>query len=57
MSDIRELSFSAAVQEALAQAMEADERVFLMGEDIGVYGGLTRDTPDLEVSAGLSRRF
>ena len=25
--------------------------------DIGVYGGLTRDTPDLEVSAGLSRRF
>ena len=25
--------------------------------DVGVYGGLTRDTPDLEVSAGLSRRF
>ena len=28
-----------AIREALAQAMEADERVFLMGEDIGVYGG------------------
>ena len=25
--------------------------------DVGVYGGLTQDTPDLEVSAGLSRRF
>lgn len=25
--------------------------------DAGVYGGLTRDTPDLEVTAGLSRRF
>lgn len=25
--------------------------------DVGIYGGLTRDTPDLEVSAGLSRRF
>ncbi|WP_293401475.1 transporter [Phenylobacterium sp.] len=25
--------------------------------DVGVYGGLTRDTPDLEVLVGLSRRF
>jgi len=25
--------------------------------DAGVYGGLTRDTPDLEVLVGLSRRF
>jgi pyruvate dehydrogenase E1 component beta subunit len=33
---MRELSYAQAVQEALAQAMEADERVFLMGEDIGV---------------------
>ena len=32
----RELSYAEAVREALAQAMEADERVFLMGEDIGV---------------------
>ena len=47
MSDIRELSFSAAVQEALAQAMEADERVFLMGEDIGVYGGAFQVTVHL----------
>lgn len=25
--------------------------------DIGVYGGLTRDTPDLEIGAGIARRF
>jgi acetoin:2,6-dichlorophenolindophenol oxidoreductase subunit beta len=43
----RELSYAEAVREALAQAMEADERVFLMGEDIGVYGGAFQVTGDL----------
>lgn len=48
MSDgIRELSYAQAIQEALAQAMEADPRVFLMGEDIGVYGGAFQVTGDL----------
>ena len=28
-----------AISEALFEEMEADDRVFLMGEDIGVYGG------------------
>ena len=36
---MRELSYAQAIQEGLAQAMEADPRVFIMGEDIGVYGG------------------
>ena len=36
---VRELSYAQAIQEAMAIAMEMDERVFLMGEDIGVYGG------------------
>jgi len=35
----RELSYAQAIQEALAIAMDADPRVFLMGEDIGLYGG------------------
>jgi pyruvate dehydrogenase E1 component beta subunit len=35
----RELTYAQAVREALRQAMLADERVFLLGEDIGVYGG------------------
>ncbi|KJF70851.1 alpha-ketoacid dehydrogenase subunit beta [Agrobacterium arsenijevicii] len=44
---VRELSYSQAIQEAMAIAMEADERVFLMGEDIGVYGGAFQVTGDL----------
>src|SRR3954452_17504401 len=43
----RELSYAQAIQEALAQAMDADPRVFLMGEDIGVYGGAFQVTGDL----------
>jgi pyruvate dehydrogenase E1 component beta subunit len=43
----RDLSFAQAIQEAMAIAMDADERVFLMGEDIGVYGGAFQVTGDL----------
>jgi pyruvate/2-oxoglutarate/acetoin dehydrogenase E1 component len=39
MSEVREISYSEAIREALSQEMRRDERVFLMGEDIGVYGG------------------
>jgi pyruvate dehydrogenase E1 component beta subunit len=55
MSGDRELTFAQAVQEALAQAMEADERVFLMGEDIGVYGGAFQVTGDLVHRFGEDR--
>ncbi len=51
----RELSFAQAIQEALAQAMEADPRVFLMGEDIGVYGGAFQVTGDLVQRFGEDR--
>lgn len=44
---VRELSYAQAIQEAMAIAMEEDERVFLMGEDIGVYGGAFQVTGDL----------
>jgi pyruvate dehydrogenase E1 component beta subunit len=50
-SPVRELSFAQAAREAMAIAMEADDRVFLMGEDIGVYGGA------FQVTGDLSRRF
>ncbi|MGZ2461734.1 alpha-ketoacid dehydrogenase subunit beta [Rhizobium anhuiense] len=46
-TSVRELSYSQAIQEAMAIAMEADERVILMGEDIGVYGGAFQVTGDL----------
>ncbi|QRI63841.1 alpha-ketoacid dehydrogenase subunit beta [Shinella sp. PSBB067] len=51
----RELSYSQAIQEAMALAMEADERVILMGEDIGVYGGAFQVTGDLIERFGPDR--
>jgi len=36
---VREITYKQALQEALREEMRRDERVFLMGEDIGVYGG------------------
>jgi len=47
----REITYVEAVREALTQAMQADERVFLIGEDIGVYGGA------FGVSAGMHAQF
>ena len=35
----RELTYLEAVREALIQEMRRDPAVFLLGEDIGVYGG------------------
>ncbi len=52
---MRELSFAQAIQEAIAQAMEADPRVFIMGEDIGVYGGAFQVTGDLIERFGPDR--
>lgn len=35
----KEISYQEAIREALREEMERDERVFLMGEDIGKHGG------------------
>lgn len=47
----RILSFSEAINEALAEEMRRDEAVFLMGEDVGLFGGV------FGVSAGLYAEF
>ncbi len=52
---LRELSYAQAIQEAMAIAMDMDERVFLMGEDIGVYGGAFQVTGDLVERYGADR--
>ncbi len=39
MSGVRRITYRDAVREALREAMHKDERVFLMGEDVGRYGG------------------
>ncbi|MBF9231915.1 alpha-ketoacid dehydrogenase subunit beta [Microvirga alba] len=54
-ANVRELSYAQAIQEAMAIAMEADERVFLMGEDIGIYGGAFQVTGDLVHRFGEDR--
>lgn len=51
----RELTYAQAIQEALALAMDADPRVFLMGEDIGLYGGAFQVTGDLVTRYGEDR--
>jgi acetoin:2,6-dichlorophenolindophenol oxidoreductase subunit beta len=51
----RELSYAEAIREALAQAMQADERVFLFGEDVGVYGGAFGVSGDLFHKFGPER--
>lgn len=38
-TDMREISYSQALVEAMREEMLRDEKVFLMGEDIGLYGG------------------
>ncbi|HEY1325701.1 MAG TPA: alpha-ketoacid dehydrogenase subunit beta [Casimicrobiaceae bacterium] len=52
---VRELSYAEAIREALAQAMEADPRVFLFGEDVGVYGGAFGVSGDLVHRFGKER--
>ena len=36
---VREITYRDAVREAIREALLADPRVFLMGEDVGRYGG------------------
>ena len=48
---MRELTYAQALNEALKQCMQEDERVILLGEDVGVYGGI------FQVSAGLLGEF
>ena len=50
-----EMSYSDAVRLALAEEMRRDERVVLMGEDIGVYGGAFGVTHGLIEEFGAGR--
>jgi 2-oxoisovalerate dehydrogenase E1 component beta subunit len=50
-TDAGEATYLIAIAEALWEEMERDERVFLLGEDIGVYGGA------FKVTEGFFERF
>jgi len=51
----RELSYAEAIREAMDIALSSDDRVVLMGEDIGVYGGAFQVTGDLVHKYGEDR--
>ena len=38
-TNMRQISSAEAIQEALREEMQRDESVFIMGEDVGLYGG------------------
>jgi 2-oxoisovalerate dehydrogenase E1 component len=51
----RELGFAEALKEALAQEMERDPRVFVLGEDVGKIGGIFAATRGLIEKFGPER--
>lgn len=51
MGEVREITFVEALNEALMQEMERDPNVIVMGEDVGVYGGI------FGVTKGLLQKF
>lgn len=51
----RELTYAEAIREALRQEMRRDERVVLLGEDIGGYGGAFAVTDRLLAEFGPER--
>lgn len=48
---MREITYAQAIKEAMSEEMRADENVFLMGEDVGLYGGA------FGVSVGMFQEF
>jgi pyruvate dehydrogenase E1 component beta subunit len=50
-AEIERISYSTAINRALAEEMDRDERVFVMGQDVGVLGGV------FGVTQGLQNRF
>jgi 2-oxoisovalerate dehydrogenase E1 component beta subunit len=44
-----------AIRQALFEEMERDERVFVLGQDVGVYGGAFKATEGLQERFGVDR--
>jgi pyruvate dehydrogenase E1 component beta subunit len=54
-NNTRELTFAEALREALYEEMARDERVFVMGEDVGRWGGVFRVTDGIYNEFGPDR--
>jgi pyruvate/2-oxoglutarate/acetoin dehydrogenase E1 component len=48
---MREITFRESLNEALRQSMQKDDRIIIMGEDVGTFGGI------FQVTAGLLTEF
>jgi len=53
--EARETTYVDAIREAICEEMERDQRVFVLGEDIGVYGGAFKVTDGLLAKFGEER--
>lgn len=53
----RQISIGSALREALREELLRDERVFVMGEDVGAFGGVFGVTKDLQAEFGVKRVF
>jgi len=51
----RDLTMADALNEAIRQEMERDDRVFVMGEDVGLIGGIFQVTKGLRETFGEDR--
>jgi 2-oxoisovalerate dehydrogenase E1 component len=51
----RQLDLRGAINEALREEMRRDKRVFVMGEDVGIYGGIFKCTEGLLEEFGEER--
>ena len=49
------ITYLEAIRQALTEALEQDPSVFLLGEDIGAYGGAFKVTAGLQARFGESR--
>lgn len=52
---MREIEYREAIKEALDEEMQRDAEVFLIGEDIGIYGSSFRETKGLLIKYGQKR--
>lgn len=55
MAVVREITFAEALNEALDYEMSKDEKVIVMGEDVGIYGGIFGVTKGLYEKYGPER--
>ena len=55
MSMLNEMTYSQAIRETLDDSLKKDDRVFLIGEDIGRYGGAFGVTKGLLEKYGPNR--